>query len=108
MISFIMHFVPLLTMYHLRWFTTPEFEHLPASERRFGTIEMPSDFEAFLQEMVAIPIAWWCAYLTTYCTIVFVVFKNWTSRNPNELNTNVFLQMEFADIIKPYRRYLSE
>ena len=79
MVSFKMHSIPVLVMWHLRWFTIPELEHLPASERRFGTIEMPADFDAFLREMIAIPLAWWCAYITMHAALIFVVFKNWIS-----------------------------
>ena len=89
MISAIMHFVPLLVMWHLRWNTIPAFEHLPAGERRFGTIESTPDLNSVFYRMIVEPTFGWIVYLICHIPIV-IMTKEWLSRHPDELSTMVY------------------
>lgn len=58
------HLLPMMIMYHIRWFTIPDQLHLPEAEKRF--VDLPAD-------------ATWASYLWTMLVMPIVVYFFWSA-----------------------------
>lgn len=74
--SLAIHAIPMTLSVHMRWFTVPEQEHLPAEQQQFAPFADTSSWGDFLDNFFLNPLLIYFIWLVGYGIVNFVLTKN--------------------------------
>ena len=82
MTGLVLHLVPAVMMYHVRYYMMTAEAHLPEEQRRFCTIGDDSDmtWEQLRWSMWLVPAIYYWAWLAVYTVIQRVIFADFIEK----------------------------
>jgi len=69
------HVMPMFMMYHIKWFTIHDQQHLPADQQRFANFIIEETWSEYLWSMVAMPIIAYLIWAVNFAMINFYLAK---------------------------------
>ena len=84
-------------MYHIRWFTIPDQEHLPIQEKRFCDLPPEETWASFFYNLLFIPVVFYFIWSVNYSLLQFKLAADRIKRKKRD---NMYQLFQNLDLVK--------